>query len=570
MRNKLLLVTALIALTLFVFAISSSAAVTTYDDAPAKEIITVSTDDVVVFDDGFTCLSAYIFIDTDTISEGDFMGNNGLKHCVDFSFINEKTGKTYDISNIKELDIPEGIAKLNKYSFTRLPFKRISIPKTVTTLGICVFEKCSELEECVFEHTENSELASLSAWMFQNCTSLVAFSFPDCIEAINADHEFAGCTSLTAVYLPKNLTSYTTSSSNEASAFYNCQNMYFVNEPFTYDNIPEKPSVYYFPSGLTTMTGELFKVCKNLNETLVFPEGVTAITNSWAFETNSTSTVKNIVFLGDMTALNTSNWKMASGSKIIFANENDKDASSLTSLSGGHTKIYCATETEPSNHLAERVEATNATCTENKSVKSYCFCGKLIEEKAEEGTSLGHSHTVFVDLVYADISKDGYYSYKCERCDDLNNSKVASALFVNLGYSAPEYDDGVMSIGFKINEDAISAYEQAKGVSLSYGAFAGTKDDIGNNDVFDKDGKVQPGVIAADVTDCGFVLINLKIHGFTEEQKGIDLAMGVYVNTAKDSVSEYTYLQDGTANEGDKYCFLSYNDVRAILASKQS
>ncbi len=569
MKKKFLFVLSLIAVMVSAFAISVSAAVTTYDDAPTKQNITVSTDDVVVFDDGFTCPSAYVFKDEKSIAKGDHTGKIGLTSNLDFSYINEKTGASYSLSRIVELDIPEGITTLGEYSFTRFPGERVSIPKTVTTINKCSFEKSAKLEECVFEHTADSELKSLPSWMFQGCTSLVAFSFPECIESINADHEFAECTNLTAVYLPSGLTTFTTSSKNESSVFFNCQNMYFVSEPFTYESIPEKPSVYYFPSGLTTMTGELFKICKNLNETLVFPEGVTEITNSWAFETNSTSTVKNIVFLGDMTALKTSNWKMASGAKIIFANPNDKDASSLTSLSGSHTKIYCASETDPSNHLAERIEATAATCTENRSTKSYCFCGTLVEEKVDEDTLLGHSHTVFIDLVYADISKDGYYSYKCERCNDVNNDTVATALFVNLGYSAAEYDDGVMSIGFKVNEDAISAYEAAKGVTLSYGVFAGSKENIGNDDIFDKDGNEQTDVIIADITDCDFVLFNLKIYGFTEDQKEIDIAVGAYVGTTKDSTTEYTYLQDGEKKSGDKYCFTSYNGVRAMLAAKE-
>ena len=569
MKKKIFLALSVIAVFACIFAISVSAAVTTYDDAPAKEKLTVSTDDVVVFDDGFTCPSAYIFKDTDTVSAGDHTGKNGLQKDVDFSYINEKTGKSYDVSKIVELDIPEGMKTLNGYGFTRLTIKRISIPKTVTTIGGCCFEKCASLEECVFEHTEDSELSSLPAWIFQGCTSLKAFSFPECITAINSEYEFSGCTSLTAVYLPSGLTTYTTSGNDQKSVFWNCTKMYFVNEPFTYDNIPEKPSVYYLPSGLTTMSGELFKKCKNLNETIVFPAGVTQITNSWAFETGSTSTVKNVVFLGDMIKLNTSNWKLADGAKIIFANANDTGSSSLESLSGGHTKIYCASETDISKHVVEKTVSTEATCEENKATTSYCFCGKVIEAKEVEGTKLGHSHTIFIDLVYADFSKAGYYSYECERCGNINNDKTADALLVNKGYSAAEYAEGGMSIGFKVNEAAVAAYEEIKGETVSYGVFAVLADTIGDNDIFDESGNALAGVIAADITDTGYSLISLKMFGISEDQKDIDLAMGAYVKTVKGETTKYAYLQEGQLSENGKYVFASYNDVAALVAAKE-
>ena len=296
MKKRLLLLTVLVIALVCLLAIGASAEVTTYDDAPAREKFTVSTSDVVVFDDGFTCPSAYIFKDSDSIYAGDHTGKNGLQSSVDFSYINGKTNETYDVSRIVELDIPEGIKTLGGYAFTRLGIKRVSIPKTATTIGNCCFEKCKSLEECVFEHTSESGLESLPAWIFQECIALKAFCFPECITKISSEYEFSGCTSLTAVYLPKGLTAYNTPGNDQKSVFWNCEKMYFVNEPFTYDNVPQKPSIYYMPSGLTSVSGEMFNQCKNLNETIVFPVGVTQLTNGWAFSANS-STVKNGIIL---------------------------------------------------------------------------------------------------------------------------------------------------------------------------------------------------------------------------------------------------------------------------------
>ena len=564
MKKRIFLITVMVAVLVCIFAISASAEVVTYDDAPAKEKLTVSTDDVVVFDDGFTCPSAYIFKDTDTVASGDHTGKNGLQNSVDFSYINEKTGETYDVSRIVELDIPEGITTLNKYAFTRLTVKRISIPKTVTSIGGCCFEKCKSLEQCVFEHTAESELQSLPSWIFQECISLTAFCFPECITAINAEYEFSGCTNLTAVYLPKNLTAYNTPGNDQKSVFWNCEKMYFVNEPFTYDNIPQKPSIYYMPSGLTSVSGELFKKCKNLNETIVFPVGVTALTNGWAF-TSDSSTVKNVVFLGDMTALNTSSWKLADGAKIIFANANDIGSSSLTSLSGSHTKIYCASEQDLSKHVAEKTLTVDATCDTNKSTNTYCFCGKIIVKQEEDGTMFGHEYDVekgatLISLEYESYDKAGKKIIACANCSEHSEINMP-ALFDCLGYSAPINGTAGMTIGFTVNDKAVAEYEETTGKTMQYGVFAVLKDRLGDNNVFGEDGTAANGVINAEITNYEFLVFELKVVGFTETQKDVKLAMGAYVVVTDGESTEYSYMQGVAPAEGDNYYYVSYNDV---------
>ena len=174
--------------------------------------------------------------------------------------------------------------------------KKVSIPKTVTNMGQCVFQQTKNLEECTFEHTKDSGLKTLKGWMFYG-TALKAISLPDCIEVIDGENHFNECPNLTAVYLPANLTTFNTSATHEKSSFCGDEKMYLVNEPFTYDNIPVKPAVYYFPANLTTISGESFKNCKNLDYVFVFGDKVTKLENAWAF--CGTGSVK-LVFLGNV------------------------------------------------------------------------------------------------------------------------------------------------------------------------------------------------------------------------------------------------------------------------------
>ncbi|MBQ8145247.1 MAG: hypothetical protein IJ039_00540, partial [Clostridia bacterium] len=61
----------------------------------------------------------------------------------------------------------------------------------------------------------------------------------------------------------------------------------------------------------------------------------------------------------------------------------------------------------------------------------------------------------------------------------------------------------------------------------------------------------------------------LKIIGFTtDDHKKASIAMGAYVETTKDGVTEYSYMQLGEPANGGKYCFSSYNDIIAELEAK--
>ncbi len=174
-----------------------------------------------------------------------------------------------------------------------------------------------------------------------------------------------------------------------------------------------------------------------------------------------------------------------------------------------------------------------------------------------------HNFTILDGISYESYTEEGKKTMKCADCGAISYKSVAP-LFTCLGYSAAEYGD-MMSVNYRVNEKAISEYEEATGEKISYGVFAVTKKNIGKNDIFDAEGNALSGVIAADITGAGFNLFSLKITGFTEAQKELPFAMGAYVGTSKDGVTEYSYLQIAPATAGEKYFFASYIDVLALL-----
>jgi hypothetical protein len=112
-----------------------------------------------------------------------------------------------------------------------------------------------------------------------------------------------------------------------------------------------------------------------------------------------------------------------------------------------------------------------------------------------------------------------------------------------------------------VNNAAIREYEEATIKKISYGVFAVAKEKLGTNDIFDKNGTAANGVINAEITKYEFSAFELKIDGFEEKHKSALLALGAYVITTDGENTEYSYLQAGAPNSGEKYAFVSYNDI---------
>ena len=96
---------------------------------------------------------------------------------------------------------------------------------------------------------------------------------------------------------------------------------------------------------------------------------------------------------------------------------------------------------------------------------------------------------------------------------------------------------------------------------MTYGVFAVLKDKLGENDVFDANGEAAEGVLSAEIKNRSFDAFEIKVTGFTEEQKDLEIAMGAYVAIANGDKVEYSYVQSGEPLEGDKYYFVSINSM---------
>ena len=503
---------------------------------------------------------------------------------------NNPCGATYTKDNLLAIEVPEGIAdfwgqvNVTGAFMNHTSLVYVSLPSTMVDMHQNPFRGCTSLEWVDFSKT--TKIKALENSAFNGCTSLKGVCLPDSITTM-ANATFIGCVNIGPVYLPKNLTSFGTDA--QWNTFVNGANgegskftkLFLTNEKFDNPDEVVKPEVYYMPSNFKKCGDQLFRGCSNINDVIVFPETYTAVGDYRSFYGYGATAEnpKTIVFLGDMTSFSAYADSTTSYMNYVFANANDTvDGFTYTFTSSGasNVAIYsCASEmlrtptseawtNQGFTHFANPKTfevATLSTCTENQTVNASCFCGDSMGTIEVENTALGHNHIVEGGIVYESYMKAGYYALLCERCGDVKQGQTTEALFVCLGYSAPEDGDGGISIRYTVNSDAISKYKEVTGKGLSYGLFATTKQAAGNEDIFDSKGEAINGAIALDVTESDFAFISLKMVGFdTEDSKKIDFAIGAYVVTTLDGNKSYSYLQDGTPVNGEKYAFIKYND----------
>ncbi len=189
------------------------------------------------------------------------------------------------------------------------------------------------------------------------------------------------------------------------------------------------------------------------------------------------------------------------------------------------------------------------------------ICSVCADYTYKEAKEHANSETV----TYLSFLQKGEHYIGCTNDGCTNGTtKKLDALFTCLGYSAPEDGRAGIAIGYTVNNEAIVKYTEATGKTLKYGLFAVLKDKLGDNDIFAEDGTVAEGVINAEITNHQFAAFELKILGFTDEQKDTKLAIGAYVVTTNGEATEYSYMQDDTKGEkAGNYYFVSYNNVVA-------
>ncbi len=476
MKSKILLIT-LICILACVFAISINAEVTTYDDYVEKTTIVYNEDEIVVFTDGFSCPSSYIFKDSATFE-------------TDYSYINGKTGKTYTDADVLELCVPQGVTYggyfKNDTKFTSLV--KLNTGKTLEKTNGDFYQNPT-LTTVIFGTGYTN--AGLTTYFF-NGTKVQYVIFSDNSKMSTLPSQFFGNhTTLKGIYFGNTMTNIGAGTFDEMGS----TNVFLMNTP----SDTEPSQVYYFKADVQVCNFYGFKT-NATTTTWVFPEGVGSV---WNLD-GMANPPKNLVFLTDGTNGITVNEAIGSTKlntmKLYFPNveSSSKDSiacsanttfyfgdSKKSSYNGSWGEVTAMSQEE---HVYNPMADVNkeASCTESGLVATYCFCGNALT--SSETPSLGHiPYASPYEIVYLNgFLNNGEAHYYCQR-EECNDTEVVvvNPIVVAKGYSVTEVGSSLemaISSGFTFNKEELNAYESINNTFLKIGmCFVAVSDELKQN-----------------------------------------------------------------------------------------
>ena len=183
----------------------------------------------------------------------------------------------------------EGTKIINGYVFRDcMNLTSITIPNSVTEIGISTFENCTNLEYM----TMPNSVTSIGSSAFYGCSSLTSINIPGGVTRIWSD-AFEGCSSLTSINISDGVTEI------DSDAFKGCSSLTSITIPDSvtsigYDAFRCCSSLknINIPNSVTSIGDSAFYGCSSLTS-INIPDGVTSIGN-WTFEDCSSLTSINI------------------------------------------------------------------------------------------------------------------------------------------------------------------------------------------------------------------------------------------------------------------------------------
>ena len=368
---------------------------------------------------------------------------------VEYTYVNSKSGKTYEKGATLYVEFPEGMTHLRnngvwgRGTHYENNVTEIVIPNSVTVAQSTAFQKNTTLKKVYIR--EGSLMTAIEDYSFEECSALEYFQFESLTKLTSIDG-FAGATKLGGeLDLSKN-TELKTIGNN---AFLNTL-IGKVALPDSVESIGTKAfcgANFYFaspylPRNLKTLGNEFLSGTRNLNSLLIFPEGITSINDegfSGCYPADSSQTF-TLVFLGKMTKLYIDghtylNW--GAQTNIYFAQN---------SLSEVQAKVYAYTDKQ-TGALGAVIVDNSSTGTLDLDIASaspqsttkvgdnfirlyFCSGNGVVETShiltnegnditEDRGTFVMENHTHYGAQLYTapTCGDEGFDGVKCIACD---------------------------------------------------------------------------------------------------------------------------------------------------------
>ena len=284
------------------------------------------------------------------------------------------------------------------------------------------------------------------------------------------------------------------------------------------------------------------------------PAGLTTIPNAFTFEgCTSASGKPTVVFLGDMTSIGTSGWSV---NAIYFCNPADVDYASAGAPTDGRM-VFCYADGNTS-HMKELSKTTEATCILPKMTADYCFCGQyIVGSEKTEGVALGHKYEGAVSYFFDSLITEGKQYTVCTNGCGIDEVKVLGAVYTALGYSAKTFGKYSFVSGYDVNTESLAIYEEAKGVTLSFGFAFNVASTFTDGEVTLDSFKIVAPVTGAS-GNTTFSFYQYAISYETEENLDTDIVIAAYVIEKSENGETLTFINraDGEANGFDTISYV--------------
>ena len=504
---------------------------------------------------------------------------------VEYTYVNSKSGKTYERGATLYVEFPEGMTHLRnngvwgRGTHYEKNVTEIAIPKSVTVAQSTAFNNNTTLKKVYIR--EGSLMTAIEDYSFEGCSALEYFQFESLTKLTTIDG-FANDKKLGGeLDLSKN-TGLKTIGNN---AFLNTL-IGKVTLPDSVESIGAKAfcgANFYFaspylPRNLTTLGNEFLSGTKNLNSLLIFPVGVTSIDDegfSGCYPADSTQTF-TMVFLGKMTKLYVDghtyvNW--GAQTNIYFAQNSlsevqakvysytDKQTGELGSVivdntSTGTLDLDIATQSPQSTTKVGDNFIRLYFCSDNGVVEtSHILTNEGNDITEDRGTFVmeGHTHYGAQVLTKETCGEDGFDGINCIACDLLQGTKIPAT-----GNHTPNEDDGncetevLCTVCAQTVKEALS---HAIGEVMSY-----------------ENGYSSKGLYVSGCTNEGCTHNQINVleplfvsYGYSKEEEGVGIEHKVKVNKAAiEAYEAFLAEQKGEAT------YIFYGIVAAISEGENS